>query len=121
MAGVCSVPGCTEPRCSGASSCCTDHAWLTLHYNGAGPFTKKDIQEWCGTVNEYRCTREVLYQGRCPGRDDLAAREGHYVRAKNAAEARKTMAHYFPEDIGRAAQLGVARPFTVTLHRRLSA
>lgn len=49
-------------------------------------------------VNEYRCTRPAVYQCNCPGRTNLGAREGHYIRATSEAAARQRMAEKFPED-----------------------
>jgi formylmethanofuran dehydrogenase subunit E len=49
-------------------------------------------------VKEYRCTRNALYSHDCIGRDDLTARQGHYIRANSAEEAWEKMATRFPEE-----------------------
>lgn len=38
--------------------------------------------------NEYRCTRRGPYQGDCPGKTDVSARQGYYIRAENEHSAR---------------------------------
>ncbi len=50
-------------------------------------------------LNEYRCTRSMLYRHDCLGRDDLAARQGHYVWAESPESARLKMSRDFPQDM----------------------
>lgn len=47
---------------------------------------------------EYRCTRNALYQHDCLGRDDLTARQGHYIHAESDEEAWQIMATRYPEE-----------------------
>ena len=48
---------------------------------------------------EWRCTRPAVYQNDdCPGRTNLSARQGYYIRANTASEALKIMASKFPEE-----------------------
>lgn len=49
-------------------------------------------------VNEYRCTRNSPYMHDCIGRDDLGARQGHYVEATSELEAMEVMAKDYPSD-----------------------
>ena len=49
-------------------------------------------------INEYRCTRNSPYMHECIGKDDLGARQGHYVQATSALEAMEIMAEDFPQD-----------------------
>ncbi len=49
-------------------------------------------------VREYRCTRNALYSHNCLGRDDISARQGHYVKANSQEEAWEKMACRFPEE-----------------------
>ncbi len=51
-------------------------------------------------MNEYRCTRSALYKHACAGRDDVTARQGHYVMAADEADARRQLCDDFPEDNG---------------------
>ena len=51
----------------------------------------------------YRCTRAALYRHACAGRDDLQARQGHYVPACSAPCARRAMAVAFSRDVGPSA------------------
>lgn len=51
-------------------------------------------------LNEYRCTRSTLYRHECPGRDDITARQGHYVWAETPDGARSIMSRDFPDDMG---------------------
>lgn len=48
--------------------------------------------------NEYRMTRGDLYKHECMGRDNKAARQGYYIRAKTEDEARDKMKGYFPDE-----------------------
>lgn len=47
---------------------------------------------------EFRCTRNAMYSHPCIGRDNLSARQGHYVTADSAEAARREMRKQFPED-----------------------
>lgn len=49
-------------------------------------------------MKEFRCTCNAQYSHNCLGRDDLTARQGHYIRAESAEEARQIMALRYPED-----------------------
>lgn len=49
-------------------------------------------------MTEYRCTRNALYQHNCLGRDDVTARQGHYVHAESEEEAWQQMAIRYPEE-----------------------
>ena len=49
-------------------------------------------------MKEYRCTRNALYSHQCIGRDDLTARQGHYIQANDPEEAWQKMAIRFPEE-----------------------
>lgn len=51
-------------------------------------------------LREFRCTRSALYKHNCPGRDDIRARQGHYVEAIDEADARRQMCEDFPNDNG---------------------
>ena len=48
---------------------------------------------------EFRCTRNSPYLHDCFGRDDLGAREGYYIVAKDKETALRVMAKDFPKDI----------------------
>lgn len=58
-------------------------------------------------MNEYRCTRNKLYQNpRCFGHTDLSARSGYYLKAANEQDAIAQMAILYPtDDAGFTAQL----------------
>lgn len=45
---------------------------------------------------EFRCTRPELYGPGCPGHLDVTARNGHYIRAKTAADAIAQMNVQYP-------------------------
>lgn len=47
-------------------------------------------------MSTYRFTRPELYRNDCPGRDDVGARQGHYVEADSAQEARQKLQQDFP-------------------------
>lgn len=50
-------------------------------------------------MNEYRLTRDRLYSNvNCIGRDDLTARDGHYIVADCELEAKMKMAERYPDD-----------------------
>jgi hypothetical protein len=49
-------------------------------------------------MQEYRCTRNALYQHNCAGQHDLTARQGHYLRANSKEEAWHEMAKRFPDE-----------------------
>lgn len=49
-------------------------------------------------LTEYRCTRNSLYQHYCIGRDDVGARQGHYVVACCRRCALEVMALDYPKD-----------------------
>jgi len=51
-------------------------------------------------LNEYRMTRNSLYGHNCIGRDDLSARNGHYITAGTEHEARVQMNAMYPADAG---------------------
>ena len=51
-------------------------------------------------LTEYRCTRTSLYKHDCGGRDNLSARQGHYVVACCRDHALLAMAERFPGDPG---------------------
>jgi hypothetical protein len=46
----------------------------------------------------YRCTRDWPYQANCAGRSDVRARQGYYIEAVSANDARATLAEEFPDD-----------------------
>ncbi|MBW2672461.1 MAG: hypothetical protein JRD89_03475 [Deltaproteobacteria bacterium] len=52
-------------------------------------------------LTEYRCTRSKLYTHDCIGRDDVGARQGHYVVACSRECAQRVMEADFPSDSGR--------------------
>jgi len=52
------------------------------------------------SLNEYRFTRNRLYQADCPGRVHLSARNGHYITAESEQQARRQMCERYPEDAG---------------------
>ncbi|MDV3002531.1 MAG: hypothetical protein N5P05_004186 (plasmid) [Chroococcopsis gigantea SAG 12.99] len=62
-------------------------------------------------MNEYRCTRNAPYQENCPGKSDITARQGHYIRAESPEEALQEMANRYPDE----AEAG----FTVQERRRV--
>lgn len=47
---------------------------------------------------EFRCTRNTSYTHDCLGRDDISARQGYYIKARDADDAIRQMAERFPED-----------------------
>lgn len=48
---------------------------------------------------EFRCTRNSMYQGEGNlGKDNLSAREGHYIVADSEDAALDRMAEKFPDD-----------------------
>lgn len=48
---------------------------------------------------EFRCTRNAPYANpNCTGHADLSARQGHYIRTKNAEDAIAQMHEAFPND-----------------------
>lgn len=49
-------------------------------------------------MQEYRCTRNALYQHNCIGRDDLTARQGHYLWANSPEDAWHKMAERYPDE-----------------------
>lgn len=49
-------------------------------------------------MREFRCTRNALYSHDCLGRDDITARQGHYIKANSAKEAWEKMAIRYPEE-----------------------
>ncbi|QIR41771.1 hypothetical protein HCG51_34370 (plasmid) [Tolypothrix sp. PCC 7910] len=49
-------------------------------------------------MKEYRCTRNALYLHDCLGRDNITARQGHYIKANSAEEAWDKMAIRYPEE-----------------------
>ena len=49
-------------------------------------------------MNEYRCTRNQPYQHDCIGREDIGARQGYYIKAKNATDALLVMKREWPND-----------------------
>lgn len=59
-------------------------------------------------LNEYRCTRSDLYSHNCIGRDDLTARQGHYVVARSEEEALEEMRRRHPAE----------RNFTVAIWKK---
>lgn len=49
---------------------------------------------------EFRCTRNRPYVlCNCPGRKDVRARQGYYIRAKDSQAALERMAEHFPGDM----------------------
>lgn len=50
-------------------------------------------------MNEYRCTRSDLYSHNCLGRDNLKARQGHYIQAVNAKAALRVMQLGYPDEV----------------------
>lgn len=50
-------------------------------------------------MKEYRCTRNALYQDEGPGRDDISARQGHYIKAESEEEAWEIMAVRYPNEV----------------------
>lgn len=49
-------------------------------------------------VNEYRCTRSDLYKHDCFGREDLSARDGHYIVSFTAEAALEEMKRRYPAE-----------------------
>lgn len=49
-------------------------------------------------MREYRCTRNALYQHECIGKNDLSARQGHYIWAINEEAAWQEMARRYPDE-----------------------
>jgi hypothetical protein len=49
-------------------------------------------------MQEYRCTRNAPYTHPCDGHFELSARNGYYIRAQTAQEARAIMVERFPEE-----------------------
>lgn len=48
---------------------------------------------------EFRCTRNRPYVlCNCPGRKDVRARQGYYIRAKDMQSAEARMLEHFPDD-----------------------
>ena len=57
------------------------------------------IESMSNTNKEFRCTRNSLYQGESNlGKDNLSAREGHYVVADSEDAALDRMSELFPDD-----------------------
>lgn len=48
--------------------------------------------------NEYRCTRQALYQHDCIGRDNTRVRQGYYIEADDEADAIDEMVCLFPKE-----------------------
>jgi hypothetical protein len=51
------------------------------------------------SLPEWRCTRRSPYHPGCAGHTDLSAREGHYIRAATAEEAKQEMRKRWPADV----------------------
>lgn len=64
-------------------------------------------------MKEYRCTRNKSYVGDCPGRDDLTARQGYYIKAESPEGAWKEMATRFPDEVTYGFTVQEWEPFNV--------
>ncbi len=64
-------------------------------------------------MKEYRCTRNKSYTNDCPGRDDLTARQGYYIKANSPEGAWKEMATRFPDDVPYGFTVDEWEPFNV--------
>ncbi|NWF61748.1 MAG: hypothetical protein HXY43_21445 [Fischerella sp.] len=49
-------------------------------------------------MREFRCTRNALYLHDCIGRDNIEARQGHYIKAETEEEAWQEMARRYPDE-----------------------
>ncbi|KOP23127.1 hypothetical protein AMR41_27880 [Hapalosiphon sp. MRB220] len=49
-------------------------------------------------MREYRCTRNALYLHDCIGRDNIEARQGHYIKAETEEVAWQIMATRYPDE-----------------------
>lgn len=49
-------------------------------------------------MQEFRCTRNALYQHKCLGQYDLRERQGYYIQAQTSEEAWEKMASRFPQE-----------------------
>jgi hypothetical protein len=47
----------------------------------------------------YRCTRNASYSHDCIGRDEVSARQGHYVKGHSVGDAIKEMVKRHPSEI----------------------
>lgn len=47
----------------------------------------------------YRCTRNAPYMHKCIGRDDVSARQGHYVMGEKVEDAIKEMVKRYPDEV----------------------
>lgn len=61
---------------------------------------------------EFRCTRNSPYLHECLGHDDLGARQGYYIVAKDEETALRVMARDFPKDLA---------GFTASFHKTVPA
>jgi hypothetical protein len=50
-------------------------------------------------MKEYRCTRNAVYAHECLGKNDITARQGHYIKAESQEQAWEKMAILFPEEM----------------------
>ncbi len=42
-------------------------------------------------MKEYRCTRNAVYAHECLGKNDITARQGHYIKAESQEQAWEKM------------------------------
>jgi uncharacterized protein YcgL (UPF0745 family) len=66
-------------------------------------------------MNQYRCTRKLLYQHDCDGQYNSAERQGYYITAANEDEAWEKMAEQFPEEIDAGFTIDLWQCFEVEL------
>lgn len=66
-------------------------------------------------MREYRCTRNALYSHDCIGRDDVTARQGHFLWAESEEEAWQKMATRFPEETAEGFTVQEWEGFNVTV------
>jgi len=66
-------------------------------------------------MREYRSTRNALYSHDCIGRDDVTARQGHFLWAESEEEAWQKMATRFPEETAEGFTVQEWEGFNVTV------
>lgn len=71
-------------------------------------------------MTEYRCTRNALYQHDCIGRDDVTARQGHYIHAHSEEEAMQIMADRYPDETEAGFTVQEWQSFNITVGESLA-
>lgn len=66
-------------------------------------------------MKQYRCTRNASYSHDCIGRDDITARQGHYVSANSKEEAWRKMAIEYPNEVEAGFTIQEWESFNVTV------